>query len=214
MERYFPAQEIPRCCVEHVGSFTPSTDNTIPERRVRPAHICWLPRCREDLGSLGDCRCFLLNHDDKYYCNHDYNGNHFFTTWYALVLTTSRKLKPNPGQLAAYDKLLDKLKQVETAAALKDIRKDLDRRGMTPEKRELDEFKERLDKHGIKGTDRDSLVGQFQKQNQDKKDDETLKSLTKKTAADTYNEDMKKADELFQHKKIGVERPTAYRSNS
>ena len=40
---------------------------------------------------------FLLNHDDKYYCNHDYNGNHFFTTWYALVLTTSRKVKPDPG---------------------------------------------------------------------------------------------------------------------
>ena len=27
---------------------------------------------------------FLVDHNDTYYRNHDYHGNHFFTNWYAI----------------------------------------------------------------------------------------------------------------------------------
>lgn len=27
---------------------------------------------------------FLVNHTETYFCNHDYQGNHFFTNWYSL----------------------------------------------------------------------------------------------------------------------------------
>jgi len=134
------------------------------------------------------------------------------------------KVKPDVGQLAAYDELADKLKKINTELALKNINKDLDRMGMTPEQKELEAFKDKLDAHGIKDAPdlqggstadkryykehyqpRSMAVERFQKQQQDKADDDALKSLTKKTAEDTYNEGVNKAEGLFQHKKINAE---------
>ena len=60
------------------------TDHTVCRWHCRPSHVRRLPGAGKTWTAWAATGVFLMDHNETYYHNHDYHGNHFFTNWYAI----------------------------------------------------------------------------------------------------------------------------------